>query len=157
MHVGEEARTHRMPHCRGTDVPRRAAEPPLVLSGAGKDTGRRNSHRPSHESLPHSLREDGAPEKHLTCINISEGGLYLRTADPRPGGTILHVKFTLPHDTEPIKLTAEVVRSLQLGTQLNVEPGMGVRFLDISENTLSRIRNFVQWEMMGDVERQSNI
>jgi hypothetical protein len=34
---------------------------------------------------------------------------------------------------------------------------MVLRFLDISENTLGRIRNFVQGEMMGDLEWNSNI
>jgi len=63
---------------------------------------------------------------------------------------MLHDKFTLPHDSEPIKRAAEVVRSLQLGTQLEVEHSMGIRFLDISESTLSRIGNFVQWEKRED-------
>src|SRR5512147_1662121 len=44
--------------------------------------------------------EEGTPDKFLTSVNISEGGLYLRTAAPLPGGTVLHVKFTLPHDPE---------------------------------------------------------
>jgi uncharacterized protein (TIGR02266 family) len=101
--------------------------------------------------------EEGTPEKALTCINLSEGGLYLRTLEPLPGGSILHIKFTLPHDTEPIEVTAEVVRTLSLGAQLEAEPGMGLHFIDIPENTLLRIRNFVQWEMMGDLEWKSDI
>jgi hypothetical protein len=44
------------------------------------------------------------------------------------GGTILQIKFTFPHDTVTVELTAEVARSLQLGTQREVEPGMGLRF-----------------------------
>jgi hypothetical protein len=76
---------------------------------------------------------------------------------PLPGGTVLHIKFTLPHDTVPIELTAVVVRTLQLGTQLEAEPGMGLRFLDIPENITLRIRNFVQWEMMGDLEWKAGI
>jgi uncharacterized protein (TIGR02266 family) len=101
--------------------------------------------------------EEGTPEKVLTSVNLSEGGLYLRTLSPLPGGTVLHIKFTLPHDTVPIELTAVVVRTLQLGTQLEAEPGMGLRFLDIPENITLRIRNFVQWEMMGDLEWKAGI
>jgi uncharacterized protein (TIGR02266 family) len=100
---------------------------------------------------------EGLPEKILTSVNISEGGLYLRTAEPLPGGTVLHVKFTLPHDTEVIALTAEVVRSLPLGRQLESEPGMGLRFTDILGKDLVRVRNFVQWETMGDLEWQAGI
>jgi len=69
----------------------------------------------------------------------------------------LHVKFTLPLDTEPIAQTAKVVRTFSLGTQLNAEPGMGLQFVDISQDTLLRMRNFVQWEMTGDLEWKSNI
>lgn len=101
--------------------------------------------------------QEGTPEKFLTCINISEGGIYLRTLEPLPEGSILHVKFTLPHDTETIELTAKVVRTFPLGIQLDVEPGMGLQFVDIPEETQLRIRNFVQWEMMGDLEWKSNI
>jgi uncharacterized protein (TIGR02266 family) len=101
--------------------------------------------------------EEGAPAKVLTSVNISEGGLYLRTLQPLPGGTVLHIKFTLPLDNAPIELEAEVVRTLPLSVQFETEPGMGLRFLDASEDTLLRIRNFIQWEMMGDLEWNSTI
>jgi uncharacterized protein (TIGR02266 family) len=100
---------------------------------------------------------EGTPEKELTCINLSEGGLYLRTAVPLTGGTVLHIKFTLPHDNLPIEVGAEVVRTLSLGAQLEAEPGMGLQFLDMPEETVVRIRNFVQWEMVGDLEWEANI
>lgn len=96
-------------------------------------------------------------EKALTCINISEGGMYIRTIEPLPEGTVLHIKFTLSHDPEAIELEAEVVRTLQLSTQLEAEPGMGLRFLNMPEDITRRIRNFVQWEMIGDLEWKSNI
>jgi len=101
--------------------------------------------------------DEGTPEKVLTSVNLSEGGLYLRTLSPLRGGTILHINFTLPHDTVPIEVTAEVVHSLQLGTQLEAEPGMGLRFVGIPEDVLLRIRNFVQWEMIGDLEWKADI
>jgi uncharacterized protein (TIGR02266 family) len=101
--------------------------------------------------------EEGKPEAFLTSVNISEGGLYLRTAEPLPGGTVLHVKFTLPHDTDPIAVTAEVIRALPLGQQIESEPGMGLRFTGISEENLRRVRNFVQWDTMGDLEWKAGI
>jgi uncharacterized protein (TIGR02266 family) len=101
--------------------------------------------------------EEGKPDKVLTSVNLSEGGLYLRTAAPLPEGTSIHVKFTLPHDTMPIEMEVLVVRTLPLGTSFDVEPGMGVRFSDIPDETLVRIRNFVQWEMTGDLEWKPNI
>jgi uncharacterized protein (TIGR02266 family) len=133
---------------------------PLDLAIVYGVLGRLSGQPRSTFRVPVKIRveiEEGTPEKNLTCINLSEGGLYLRTVDPLPGGTLLHVKFTLTHDSEPIELAAEVVRTQQLGTQLETEPGMGLRFVDIPETTLSRIRNFVQWEMMGDLEWESTI
>ncbi|HYA88047.1 MAG TPA: PilZ domain-containing protein [Nitrospirota bacterium] len=110
--------------------------------------------------IPVKLRveiKEGTTEKTLPCINLSEGGLYLRTLEPLPEGTLLHIKFTLPHDTLPIEVTAEVVRRLSLGSQFDAEPGMGLHFIDMPEDTLLRIRNFVQWEMLGDLDWNANI
>ncbi len=100
---------------------------------------------------------EGTPEKILAGIDISEGGLYLRTLTPVPDGTSLHIKFTLPHDPEAIELDAEVVRTLRLGIQLESEPGMGLRFLGMPDDTRLRIRNFVQFTLMGDLEWKSVI
>ena len=130
----------------------------IVYEVLGRLSGQqRNTHRVAVKMRVEVEIGEGIPEKTLTSVNISEGGLYLRTADPLPGGTVLHVTFTLPHDTEVIALTAEVVRSLPLGQQLESEPGMGLRFTDIGERDLARVRNFVQWETMGDLEWEAGI
>jgi len=97
------------------------------------------------------------PKKVMTSVNLSEGGLYLRTLNPLPEGELLHIRFTLPHDAESIELPAEVVRTFQLGTQFEVEPGMGLRFVDIPQEILLKLRNFIQWEMIGDLEWNSGI
>jgi uncharacterized protein (TIGR02266 family) len=101
--------------------------------------------------------EEGTPAKELSGINLSEGGIYLRTIAPLPEGTVIHVKFTLPHDTQAIELAAEVVRTLPLSVQLETDPGMGLQFIDPPENTILRIRNYVQWEMTGDLEWKPGI
>jgi len=100
---------------------------------------------------------DGMPEKVLTSVDLSEGGMYLRTASPMPEGTMIHIKFNLPLDMEPIEIGAKVMRTRPLAVQLESEPGMGLSFIDLPENTLLRIRNFVQWEIAGDLEWNSNI
>lgn len=115
----------------------------------------RTSHR-----VPVKIRvdiEEGTPEKVLTCVNLSEGGLYLRTFAPLPEGTVMHVKFTLPHDTEAIKLAAEVIRTLPLAVQLETDPGMGLRFIDAPEGARMKIRNYIQWEMTGDLDWKADI
>jgi Tfp pilus assembly protein PilZ len=100
---------------------------------------------------------EGTPEKELASVNLSETGIYLRTLQPLPLGALLHIRFTLPYDSEMIELPAEVVRTFPLGTQFECEPGMGLHFVAIPGNTLQKIRNFIQWEMTGDLEWNSNI
>lgn len=128
----------------------------LVYGILGRLSGQpRNTPR-----IPVKMRveiEEGTPEKALSCVNLSEGGLYLRTHQPLPENTLLHLIFTLPRDTQELKLAAEVVRTAPLGIQIETEPGMGLRFVDMSEETRRHLRNFVQWEMMGDLEWEANI
>jgi uncharacterized protein (TIGR02266 family) len=117
----------------------------------------RNTARVTVKMRVHVEISEGTPEKVLASVNMSESGLFLRTSQPLPEGTFIHIKFTLPHDTDKITLSAEVVRSLPLGTQFDCEPGMGLRFIAIPEDTLLKIRNFIQWEVTGDLEWNSNI
>jgi uncharacterized protein (TIGR02266 family) len=96
-------------------------------------------------------------EKVLTCINLSEGGMYLRTHEPLPEKTVLHLKFSLPHSTEKIEVIGEVVRTSPLETQLETEPGMGLRFIGVPQLIQLQIRNYVQWEITGDLEWEATI
>jgi len=99
---------------------------------------------------------EGIPEKVLTCVNLSESGMYLRTHKALPEGAIIHLKFNLPRDTASLQLTGEVVRTAPLAAQIEAEPGMGLRFVDLPETIRLQLRNFVQWEMMGDLEWNAN-
>lgn len=121
----------------------------------------RLSGQPRHTPrVPVKIRveiREGTPEKSLTSVDISEGGIYLRTVAPLPEGTVIHVKFSLPLDMEPIELSAKVVRTLPLAIQMQAEPGMGLSFLNAPENTVERIKNFVQWETIGDLEWKPGI
>ena len=71
---------------------------------------------------------EGTPEKVLASVNMSESGMYLRTLQPLQEGSLIHVKFTLPHDAETMELSAEVVRALPLGTQFECRTGHGSPF-----------------------------
>jgi uncharacterized protein (TIGR02266 family) len=101
--------------------------------------------------------EEGTPEKELTCTNLSEGGLYLRTHLPLPEKTVLHLSFSLPHSTDIITIAGEVIHTAPLGTQIEAEPGMGLRFVDLADTIQKQLRNFVQREMIGDLEWEAKI
>lgn len=96
--------------------------------------------------------EEQTPAPALFSINISEGGIYLRTPDPLPEDTLLHLSFTLPQDQEKIRLSGKVVRNIPLGIRLEEEPGMGINFTGISDGIRTRIRNFVTWSLSNDLE-----
>ncbi len=100
---------------------------------------------------------DASRERPYTCINLSEGGLYIRTAAPLPVGTMLNLRFTLPLDKEPIDASAVVVRGAPLGSEGDAEPGMGLSFTALPDRDRQKIRNFVQWEMMSDLEWEAGI
>jgi uncharacterized protein (TIGR02266 family) len=96
--------------------------------------------------------EEQDPQRYLTAVNISEGGIYLRTHEPLPENTQLHLSFSLPLDADIIQVKGAVVRTTRLGAHLETEPGMGLRFIDLDEDTKKRIRSFVQWSLIGDLE-----
>jgi type IV pilus assembly protein PilZ len=71
--------------------------------------------------------------------NISEMGIFIRSDDPFPVGTVLRLSFT-PDGQEPIELDGEVTwvnPYRPFGDNLN--PGMGVRFNDITPEMRERI------------------
>jgi len=76
--------------------------------------------------------------------NISEMGIFIRSDDPFPVGTVLRLSFT-PDGQEPIELDGEVTwinPYRPFGDNLN--PGMGVRFNDITPELRERIVELVR-------------
>lgn len=123
----------------------------FVYSGDGRLTGHPRS-GPRASIWMRVEIEEGTPEKYLVCANLSESGMYLRTRYPLPEKSILHPKFTLPYGTDELTVQAEVVRCVLKGVAGQAGPGMGVRFVNISEKARQQIRNFIQWEKIGDLD-----
>ncbi len=81
--------------------------------------------------------------------DLSEGGVLIQTENPLPVGTYVNLKFRLPNAIKLIEITGEVVWShpyIPGQTDLNLIPGMGVKFLDISETAKIYIETFVMSE-----------
>lgn len=71
--------------------------------------------------------------------NISEMGIFIRCDAPLPIGTVLELRFA-PDGQEPIELAGEVTwvnPYRPFGENLN--PGMGVRFDDLSPEMRERV------------------
>jgi type IV pilus assembly protein PilZ len=76
--------------------------------------------------------------------NISEMGIFIRSDDPFPIGSVLKLKFA-PDGQEPIELDGEVTwvnPYLPFGDNLN--PGMGVRFTHLTAELRERIVELVR-------------
>lgn len=66
--------------------------------------------------------------------NISRGGLFIATVKPREPGEIFLIELSLP--TAPrhtLRCRCEVVWKRHFQRKENLQPGMGLRFIDLSE------------------------
>jgi hypothetical protein len=72
--------------------------------------------------------------------NVSVGGLFFEQTIPHTLGTKLTVRFTLPGDSRVIEAIGEVVNTPKSKDAL----GMGVNFVEISEDNLEIVASFVE-------------
>ena len=74
--------------------------------------------------------------------NLSEMGIFLVTDAPMSTGTKLELRFAVQGDDNPIEVMGVVVW-IDPGTD-GAEPGMGIRFLDPSEDTKRRVKALIR-------------
>lgn len=72
--------------------------------------------------------------------NISEMGIFVSTVNPLPVGTVVTLRFAPPDAAEPFVLMGRVqwVNALKPLSD-NLNPGMGVRFLDLTIDARERL------------------
>jgi uncharacterized protein (TIGR02266 family) len=81
--------------------------------------------------------------------DLSEGGVLIQTESPLPVGTRVDIKFRLPGGIKLIETKGEVVWShptIPNGADLNLVPGMGVKFLNLDEKSRKYIEAFIKNE-----------
>lgn len=83
---------------------------------------------------------------------LSENGCFVCTMNPRPINTAVPV--TLIIHSIPVKLKAVVLRSVTMSQGLFKEPGMGLKFVEISATDRELLRNFIKGHIMKDVLMQ---
>ena len=85
-------------------------------------------------------------------LNLSEGGIFVPTEKMCPPGTRGSLKFRTSQFEEPLVLRAEVVRAVEPGEETNGHLcGLGIRFLDVSDANLERLRQIVEGVRNGTV------
>jgi type IV pilus assembly protein PilZ len=77
--------------------------------------------------------------------DISEMGIFVRTEDPEPPGTRLNLRFT-PPKSEPLELEGQVtwINPPRPGDDAKRQPGMGIRFVDITAQQREQILRLVR-------------
>ncbi len=75
--------------------------------------------------------------------NISASGLFVPTVNPKNVGERFRLKFRLPGSEREIIVLAEVVWNRSYSDSDEFEPGMGIRFVEISDEDAESIRQFV--------------
>ncbi len=78
-------------------------------------------------------------------LNLSSGGAFIKSRNLQSVGTIIKLKFKLPHTDDTIEATGEVMWVYdQRGSTDNNVSGMGIKFNDIDPKDKIRINAFVQ-------------
>lgn len=90
----------------------------------------------------------GAPRcEHATAI--SEGGLYVRTLYPQPRNALTPVRIFI-RDRE-IRAKAVVLYSAPMEDGQFREPGMGMKFVEISDEDREFVRSFIREQLTCDI------
>jgi two-component system chemotaxis response regulator CheY len=85
---------------------------------------------------------------------ISEGGLYIRTLYPQPRNALTPLRLFI-NDRE-IRTRAVVLYSYALGEGPFEEPGMGMKFVEISDADRALIKSFIKEQLTGDITPQED-
>lgn len=89
--------------------------------------------------------EDGQKTFFGYAKNISRGGLFIATVKPRELGEVFTIELTLPLDPKhSIRCRSEVIWKRHFQKKDRHEPGMGLRFLDLSDADGERINQWVE-------------
>jgi uncharacterized protein (TIGR02266 family) len=71
--------------------------------------------------------------------DISEGGMFIRSDDPRPQGALVYFQFALKDGTRLIEGLGKVVHSATSG-----EPrGMGIEFVNFDDDSRAMVKAIV--------------
>ncbi len=78
--------------------------------------------------------------------DISAMGIFVQTRSPEPEGTRLNLRFMVPGQALPFELEGEViwVNPYRPGDRENLNPGMGVRFVDLTQADRERLTVLVK-------------
>ena len=117
-----------------------AKKPATDTEWAGID--RRKSIRYRVALHLHLIFNDLDELREVYSRDVSEGGIFVKTDQPFPVGSMVQLKICLVHqDLTYVEAEGEVVHVTKPG--MDVEAGMGVRFLKVSEEGKKFLKEYV--------------
>lgn len=88
--------------------------------------------------------EDGQKSFFGYAKNISRGGLFIATVKPREPGEVFTIELTLPlNPRHPVRCRCEVIWKRHFQKKTKLDPGMGLRFIDIADTDGDKIDAWV--------------
>src|SRR5208282_4417202 len=75
--------------------------------------------------------------------DISIGGMFIKTDNPAPIGSVIFLEFDLKDGSVILKGYEKVVRVNPVGVP-DFDPGMGVEFLKFDEDSAQKIKKLVK-------------
>ena len=109
-----------------------------AVQEAIEPTPRKNVRIPTY--IKGSVDGSGAGAEFVTVL--SSKGMFVKTLHPRPKGARLMVSFVL--NKKIIKVEAQVLYSYAFGEGPSRDPGMGMKFVTISEEDQALIQAYIQ-------------
>jgi type IV pilus assembly protein PilZ len=90
-----------------------------------------------------------------SVADISALGIFIQTQDPEPIGARMTLRFSPPGSRRPFELDGEViwVNPFRPGDPANLNPGMGVRFVNLTPRARRRLEDLVHTLALLDDER----
>lgn len=84
-------------------------------------------------------------------LDISQGGMFIRTESPLPLGTEISLEFVIPGQDQTIQSKGLVVwRHESTHSRISSQkPGMGIRFIQMEPQDLKRIKAYVE-QILGE-------
>ena len=75
--------------------------------------------------------------------NVSEGGLFITTENPLEHGERFLLKLELPDVSEPMQIKCEVAWTRKQGEDAEHPLGMGVKFVEITEEDKQALKKYL--------------
>ena len=118
-----------------------------IESDQSKSQRRKNLRAPL--IVLNNVNEDGSRTFFGYGKNVSRGGLFIGSVNPRALGARFRLEIPLPAPLPTVQCECEVVWNREFSKKSLHEPGMGLRFLNLSEETAELIDQWVKEQTQG--------